>query len=423
MTGHDAHAAGPNGAVPPACPPLAGIKVLDLSRVLAGPWCTMMLADLGAEVWKVEHPGRGDDSRGWAPPEAGGESTYYLSANRNKHGLAVDLKHPQGQDIVRALADRADVLVENMRLGTMERLGLGYETLAASNPGLVYCSISGYGRNSPLAALPGYDLLIQAESGLMSLTGEADGPPLKFGVPIADLITGMNASQAILAALLARQHLGQGQWLDMALFDGALAATATVASGYLNTGIAPGRYGNAHPTVVPYQAFVASDQPFILACGNDGQFRNLCEQVIDRPELASDGRFARNRDRVVHRDELVAILEPIFAADTATQWVARLQKAGIPAGVVRTLPEVLASPEVAGRGLLDEMPHATAGQLRLPACPLRVSGVHRPPRPPPRLGEHTALVLGRELGLDAARIAELVASGAIALAPESHAGP
>lgn len=396
-------------------PPLTGIKVLDLSRVLAGPWCTMMLADLGAEVWKVEQPGRGDDSRGWAPPEAGGESTYYLSANRNKQGLAVDLKHPQGQEIIQALARQADVLVENMRLGTMERLGLGYETLAAANPGLVYCSISGYGRNSPLAALPGYDLLIQAESGLMSLTGESDGPPIKFGVPIADLITGMNATQAILAALLARQHHGRGQWLDMALFDGALAATATVASGYLNTGVVPRRYGHAHPTVVPYQVFASSDQPFILACGNDGQFRNLCEQVIIRPELAIDDRFVRNRDRVVHRDALVAILEPIFAAAAAAHWVALLQKAGIPAGVVRTLPEVFASAEVTSRGLVDEMPHATAGQVRLPASPLRVAGVQRPPRPPPRLGEHTALVLEQVLGLDAAAIQALASSGAIAL--------
>jgi len=279
--------------------PLTGIKVLDLSRVLAGPWCAQTLADLGADVWKVEEPGRGDDTRAWMPPEIDGESTYYMSANRTKRSIAIDLKHPEGQRIVREMALKADVLVENYKKGTLERFGLGYEQLSALNPRLVYCSISGYGRTGPRADEPGYDFAIQAESGLMSITGEPHGAPMKHGMAITDLVTGMNAAQAVLAALLARARTGKGQLIDMALLDCAVALLANMASGHIVTGAEPPRLGNAHPTVVPYQVFETSDGDFVLAVGNDSQFRALCEKVVDRPDLCVDGSLPHPSDRAL----------------------------------------------------------------------------------------------------------------------------
>ena len=374
--------------------PLDGIRVLDLSRVLAGPWCTQTLADLGAEVWKIEEPTRGDDTRGWRPPEIGGESTYFLCCNRSKKSVAIDLRSEAGRETVKALAAQADVLVENYRLGALDRMGLGAEALCALNPRLIYCSVSGYGRTGPRAAEAGYDFVLQAESGLMAITGEPDGAPMKLGVAISDIVTGMNATQAILAALIARERTGRGQVLDIALFDSALALLANVGSGHLATGHAPGRLGNAHATVVPYQLFDTSDGVLALAIGNDSQFRTLCLRVIDRPDLADDPRFLTNRDRNLHREVLVPALAAVFAAAPTDHWIARLRAEGVPGGKVRSVPEALAAPEVAARGMVVEVADAVHGRLRLLGSPLKFSDTPvRAPVAPPRLGEHTEAVL------------------------------
>ncbi len=395
--------------------PLSGIKVLDLSRVLAGPWCAQTLADLGADVWKVEEPKRGDDTRGWMPPEIDGESTYYMAANRSKRSIAIDLKHPDGQRIVREMAAKVDVLVENYKKGTLEQFGLGYADLAALNPGLVYCSISGYGRTGPRADEPGYDFAIQAESGLMSITGEPGGAPMKHGMAITDLVTGMNAAQAVLAALLARARTGKGQLIDMALLDCGIALLANMASGHIVTGDEPPRLGNAHPSLAPYQLFETSDGDFVLAIGNDGQFRALCEKVIGRPDLAADPRFATSRDRVLNRDVLVPELIEVFRKRPTAEWIAALQREKVPCGQVRNLKQVFASPEVAARGLVAEVPDARHGTVRLMRSPLALRGTPpREPSAPPRLAEHTDVLLREVLGLDAAAIKALRASGAVA---------
>jgi crotonobetainyl-CoA:carnitine CoA-transferase CaiB-like acyl-CoA transferase len=394
--------------------PLSGIKVLDLSRVLAGPWCAQTLADLGADVWKVEEPERGDDTRAWMPPEIDGESTYFMSANRSKRSIAVDLKHPDGQRIVRGMAGKADVLVENYKRGTLERFGLGYEALAALNPGLVYCSISGYGRTGPRADEPGYDFAIQAESGLMSITGEPGGAPMKHGMAITDLVTGMNATQAVLAALLARARTGKGQLIDMALLDCAVALLANMASGHIVTGEEPPRLGNAHPSLAPYQLFETSDGDFVLAVGNDGQFRALCDKVIGRPDLSADPRFSTSRGRVIHRDALVPELVAAFRTRSTAEWIAALQRAKVPCGQVRNLTQVFGSPEIAARGLVAEVPDARHGTLKLMRSPLALRGTPpREPSAPPRLAEHTDVLLKEVLGLDAREIEALRASGAI----------
>ena len=395
--------------------PLDGIKVLDLSRVLAGPWCAQTLADLGADVWKVEEPERGDDTRAWMPPEIDGESTYYMSANRSKRSIAVDLKHPDGQRIVREMAAKADVLVENYKKGTLERFGLGYEELAALNPGLVYCSISGYGRTGPRADEPGYDFAIQAESGLMSITGEPEGAPMKHGMAITDLVTGMNAVQAVLAALLARSRTGKGQLIDMALLDCGIALLANMASGHIVTGAEPPRLGNAHPSLAPYQLFETSDGEFVLAVGNDGQFRALCDKVIGRPDLSADPRFSTSRGRVIHRDVLVPELVAAFRTRSTAEWIAALQREKVPCGQVRTLREVFASPEVAARGLVAQVPDARHGTLKLMRSPLALRGTPpREPSAPPRLAEHTDALLREVLGLEPREIEALRASGAVA---------
>lgn len=397
----------------PDAPPLAGTTVLDLSRVMAGPWCTQTLADLGADVWKVESPGFGDDTRTWTQPDLGGESTYFMSANRSKRSLAVNLKHADGQAIVRALAAKADVLVENFRRGTMERFGLGYDALAAARPGLIYCAISGYGRTGPRAEEAGYDFAIQAESGLMAITGEPERMPVKLGVAVADIVTGMNAAQAILAALIARQPSGRGQFIDLSLLDSAAALLANIAQGCLATGRPPGRFGNAHATVVPYQTFEASDGIFVLAVGNDLQFRTLCA-AIGRDDLAADGRFTTNDLRVRHRVALADSLAAVFRSDTTEAWLMRFRAAGVPAGAVREVLDVLASPEIAERGMIATMPDAIHGTLRTMASPLHLRGTPPvPPRAPPRLGEHTAEVLASVLGLSDAEIASLRERGAI----------
>ena len=394
--------------------PLAGVRVLDLSRVLAGPWCTQTLADLGAEIWKIEAPGKGDDTRSWTPPDVQGESTYFMCTNRSKLSMAVDLRHPEGRALVRRLAMQADVLVENYRLGALSKFGLDYETLSAANPRLIYCSISGYGRTGPRAAEPGYDFVIQAESGLMSITGEADGAPMKLGVAVTDLVTGMNAVQAILAALIARGNSGRGQLIDLALLDGAISILANVGSGYLAAGSRPQRYGNGHPTVVPYQTFAAADGVFALAVGNDTQFALLCA-VLGLPGLAADERYRTSRARALNRDTLLPVLERSFKTQTSAYWIDRIRAAGVPVGRVRSVPEALDAPEVAAREMTADTPDAVHGTLHLMQSPLHLRGTPpRRPVAPPRLGEHTQDILGRVLGATPEEIQALLASGAVA---------
>jgi crotonobetainyl-CoA:carnitine CoA-transferase CaiB-like acyl-CoA transferase len=393
---------------------LEGIKVVDLSRILAGPMCTMTLGDLGADVWKVESPIHGDDTRMWSPPEIDRIATYYLSANRNKRSIAVDLKQPRGQAVVRGLIERADVLVENMRHGTLDQLGLGWDDARTINPRLIYCSISGYGRDSLSAELPGYDVVAQAESGLMAISGEQGGQPLKFGIAIVDLATGMNSVQAILAALIARGKTGEGQFIDMALLDSGVALLANIGTGFINTGNQPPRFGNAHPTVVPYQLFDTTDGTFILACGNDIQFRALCEKVVQHPELVDDPRFWRNRDRVINRETLIPILAKVFRTGESNHWIESLHAAGVPAGRVRDLDEVFSAPEVVQRGLVRKLPHSSIGEVSLLASPLRLTAT--PPEyraPPPLLGQHTREILRDVLGMADDEIGRLIEAGII----------
>ncbi|MBI2586487.1 MAG: CoA transferase [Rhodospirillales bacterium] len=377
---------------------LDGTRVLDLSRILAGPWCAMILGDLGADVIKVENPDGGDDTRAFGPPFDNGESAYYLSANRNKRSLLVDLKTEEGQGIVRALAMRSDVLIENFRIGALEKFNLGLDDLRRANPKLITCSISGYGRESPLAGRAGYDFMIQAESGLMSIIGEPDGPPMKIGVAISDLITGNNAAQAVLAALFAREKTGRGQAIDLALLDCQVAALANVAAAYLMSGKRPPRYGNAHGQVAPYEPFATADQPIALAVANNRQFKTLC-RVLGLDRLPDDARFATNSLRVENRAALAPLLTAVFATKGRDHWLERLRGAGLPAGAIRTVDEVLESPEIAARGMVQEVAHPTLGTARLVASPLKLSGTPvREPMHPPTLGEHTVEVLTDVLG-------------------------
>ena len=379
-------------------PALHGVRILDLSRVLAGPWCTMTLADLGADVIKVEQPRGGDDTRGWAPFRDG-ESAYYLCTNRNKRSVAVDIGTPQGQAIVRGLAAHCDVVVENFKAGALARYGLDHEALRQVRPDVIWCSISGYGRTSPLAARAGYDYVIQAEGGLMAITGEPDGEPQKVGVAVADLFTGMFAVQAILAAVIARRNDGQGQLIDMALFDCQLAMLANVGSAYLVTGREPERFGNAHASVVPYQVLPTADSEIVLAVGNDRQFRLLCDEVLGRPDIAADQRFATNSARIDNRDLLIPLLTGVLRTRPAREWQDKLASTGIPTGTVRQVGEALESAEARARGMVSEVPHPTLGTVRLVSSPIRMSGTPvREPQAPPTLGEHTQQVL-REFGL------------------------
>lgn len=389
-------------------PPLNHIRVLDLSRVLAGPYCTMVLGDLGAEVIKVERPGGGDDTRGWGPPLVEGESAYFLCCNRNKRSMTLDLKSAQGQEIARRLAAKADVLVENFLPGTLDGWGLGYEALTRENPRLVFCSITGFGQTGPRRDEPGYDILMQAMSGVMSITGEPDGPPMKVGVAISDITAGLFAANAILAALVARDRTGRGERIDIALFDSTLAWLANLGSNYLTTGAVPTRHGTAHPSIVPYQAFQAADESIIVAVGNDAQYQRFCRDVLGRPELASDLRFATNALRVQHRKELLPILAELLAKRPATEWLRLMDEALVPAGPVNTIDRVFQDPQVAAREMLIEVPHPTIGPLKMAGSPLKFSShATSPRRPPPLLGEHTEEILRVELGLDAASIDEL----------------
>lgn len=397
---------------------LAGLRVLDLSRVLAGPWCSQLLADLGADVVKVERPGSGDDTRAWGPPwlaredgSASAESAYFLSANRNKRSLTVDLAQPDGQRLVRELALQADVLLENFKVGGLAQYGLDYTSLAASNPRLVYCSITGFGQTGPYAERPGYDFLMQGMGGLMSITGRPDGEPgggpLKVGVALTDVMTGMYASVAVLAALQRRHVSGVGQHIDLALLDVQVAALANQASNFLVGGQLPQRMGNAHPSIVPYQDFPTADGHMIVTVGNDGQFASFC-RVLGRPEWARDERFASNPQRVRHRDELIAAICALTVARSTDDWVAAMEAAKVPCGPINTLERVFENPQVRARGLRIEMPHAESPGVPLVANPIRLSESpvdYR--RAPPTLGQHTDEVLGDWLALDAAAIAQL----------------
>ena len=369
--------------------PLEGLKVLDLSRVLAGPYATMALADLGADVIKVEHPERGDDTRHWGPPFAGGESAYFLSINRNKRSIGVDIKTEEGLERVRRLAADADVVIENWKRGALEGMGLGYGSLKEANPGLVYCSITGFGPG-PDEDRPGYDFLVQARAGIMGITGfpEPEGEPTKVGVAIADIVCGLHAATAILAALRRRAQTGEGCRIEVPLFESTLSWLANRGQEFLVSGEDRGRLGNGHPTIVPYQTFDASDRQIAVAVGNDAQFGRLCG-ALGLPDLADDERYATNPDRVANREELVETLQERFSEQTADEWVEKVREAGVPCGPVNALKDVFEDEHLLGSGMLQDVEHPAAGMLRMLASPVLVDG-ERPPvrRPPPTLGQH-----------------------------------
>lgn len=404
--------------------PLEGLRVLDLSRVLAGPWCSQLLADMGAEVIKLERPGRGDDTRSWGPPylkDRDGQDTpdaaYFLAANRGKQSVTVDFTRPEGQALVRELAAVSDVLLENLKVGDLARYGLDYAALSRLNPRLVYCSITGFGQTGPLAGRPGYDFIIQAMGGLMSVTGERDdrpgGGPQKLGIAYADMTSGMHAAIGVLAALAQRGVSGRGQYIDLALLDVQVASMAVMAMNYFIGGRVPGRYGNAHPNIVPYEVFAAADGPLVLAVGNDAQFARLC-QVAGVPELAADERFAHNGGRVRNREELIARLQAVFATRPAQAWEDALCAADVPCGRINDMAQVFEQPQVQARGMKISLDHPVAGPLPLVGSPLRFSDTPVAYRlPPPCLGEHTDAVLGGLLGKTAAEIAALRAAGVV----------
>lgn len=394
--------------------PLSDITVLDLSRVLAGPYCSMMLGDLGADVIKVERPQVGDDTRRWGPPEAGGEAAYYLCVNRNKRSLTVNLKHLEGQALIRKLARQSDIVIENYMVGTLDRLGLGYEDLRKENPGIIYCSITGFGQDGPYKDQPGYDFMIQGMGGVMSFTGEPEGPPMKVGVAIVDITTGMFACSAILAALRHREKTGQGQYIDMALLDSVVAWLANVGSNYLVSGELPKRYGNAHPNIVPYQPFLTRDNTYIaLAVGNDQQWQKFC-QLAGLDDLAHDPRFTTNPERVKNRDTLIPLVARAMLKRPAEEWLAELGKLKIPCGPINTFDKVFSDPQLLFRGMLAEVPHPTAGTVKMVASPMKLSQTPCDiKRHPPLLGEHTEELLQAHFGLSTAEIESLRQNGVI----------
>ncbi|MFA0998755.1 MULTISPECIES: CaiB/BaiF CoA transferase family protein [Pseudomonas syringae group] len=403
---------------------LSHIRVLDLSRVLAGPWAGQILADLGADVIKVERPGCGDDTRAWGPPflqDAAGHNTteaaYYLSANRNKQSVTIDFTRPEGQKLVKQLAAKSDIVIENFKVGGLAAYGLDYASLKAINPRLIYCSITGFGQSGPYATRPGYDFMIQALGGLMSLTGLPEGEegagPVKVGVALTDILTGLYSTTAILAALAHRDQSNVGQHIDMALLDVQVACLANQAMNYLTTGVAPGRLGNAHPNIVPYQSFPTADGDLILTVGNDSQFRKFAE-VAGQSQWADDPRFLTNTLRVAHRAELIPLIRQVTVFKATAQWVAALEAVGVPCAPVNDLAQVFADPHVVARGLAIELPHALGGKVPQIASPIRLSETpveYR--RAPPMLGEHTAVVLEELLGLGGDEVASLRAAGVL----------
>ncbi|WP_397455257.1 CaiB/BaiF CoA transferase family protein [Pseudomonas versuta] len=403
---------------------LSHLRVLDLSRVLAGPWAGQILADLGAEVIKVERPGNGDDTRAWGPPflkdaygESTGEAAYYLSANRNKQSVTIDFTKPEGQRLVRELAAKSDILIENFKVGGLEAYGLDYASLKALNPRLIYCSITGFGQTGPYAKRAGYDFMIQGLGGLMSLTGRPEGDegagPVKVGVALTDILTGLYSTVAILAALAHRQEGGAGQHIDMALLDVQVACLANQAMNYLTTGVSPQRLGNAHPNIVPYQDFPTADGDFILTVGNDNQFRKFAE-VAGRPEWGDDPRFVSNKQRVANRAVLVPLIRQATVFKTTAEWVSQLEAVGVPCGPINDLAQVFADPQVQARGLAMQLPHALAGLVPQVASPIRLSGTPVEYRnAPPLLGEHTQEILERVLGLDSVAVKALREAGVL----------
>jgi crotonobetainyl-CoA:carnitine CoA-transferase CaiB-like acyl-CoA transferase len=399
---------------PPQLLPLSGVRVLDLSRVFAGPWCAMVLGDFGAEVIKVEHPVRGDDTRDWSVRVGKTETAYFNAVNRNKRSVTIDLQAPDGQQIVRDMVQHCDVLVHNFKFGGLDRLGLGYAELSALQPGLIYCSISGYDRTGPEAARPGYDLVVQGEAGLMALNGEASQPPLKFGVAVVDMFTGMYAAQAVLAALHERHRTGRGRHIEMALFDCGIMVTSYCGLEALVMQHDPPRYGNAHPSIVPYGVFEAADGPLVITVGNNAQFERFCREVIERDDLAEDARFKTNLGRRDHREVLVPEILRELRARPRDWLLERLAAAGVPCGKVLGLLEALTSERVQRGGLVTQQAHPVAGQTPVLAPPYRLDGERMPVRwPAPVLGEATDEVLAGLLGMAPGRIAELRTRGVL----------
>jgi formyl-CoA transferase len=392
---------------------LNDILIIDLSRILAGPYCTMLLGDMGAKVIKIEQPDAGDGSRQWGPPWVGSESAYFLSVNRNKRSVTVNLKHPAGQDLIQRLVSKADIFVENFLPGSVERFGLDYETLSSINPALVYCSITGYGQNGPYQDLPGFDFMIQAQGGIMSVTGPESGPPFKVGVAIVDITAGLFACSAILAALHHRDKTGSGQHIDIALLDSQIGWLVNLAHNYFATGETPGRYGNAHPNIVPYEVFRASDGYLALAIGTDNQYRRFCN-LVSSPELWEDERFQTNAERVKHRSELIPLLQSLIEQRSVDDWLSLFAKNRIPAGAINDIETILQDQQVLARQMVQEVEHSKLGKIKqlgpvakMSQTPLRISMA------PPLLGEHTDIVLKERLGLDDAGIASLRKQGAI----------
>lgn len=392
--------------------PLTGVTVIDLTRVLSGPYCTMVLADLGARVIKIEHPVRGDDTRHWGPPFIGVESAYFLSINRNKESVTLDFKQPEGKAILERLLSMADVLVENFRPGTLETVGFGPAAVTERFSRLIYCSVSGYGQTGPRRNEPGYDAVMQAEGGLMSITGDAEGPPYRLGVAITDIVSGLFAAQGVLAALVARERTGHGQQVDIGMLDATAALLTYQAGNYFATGEVPARMGNRHPTIVPYEAFDAADGAFVIAGGNDGIWRRLCG-ALDLSELGDNPRYATNRDRVAHYDELRPELARVLKTRTRAEWAERLGAVGVPCGSVREISEVLADPQLAARNMIAEVVHPTVGRAKVIGSPVKLSDTPPSVRSaPPVLGQHTEAVL-RELGYDPRAIEHLKAAGVV----------
>lgn len=391
---------------------LDGIRVIDLTRVLAGPFCAMMLGDMGADVIKVEQPGRGDDTRAWGPPFVGEESAYYLGANRNKRGMTLNLKDPEAREVLKELLKSADVVIDNFKLGTMARHGFDDAWYEEHAPQIVRASILGYGSTGPRAGLPGYDFLLQAESGLMSITGEADGDPMKLGVAIVDLCTGMYALSSILAALQARHRTGKGQYVEVSLYDTGVSLLANVAANYLASGKPAGRYGNGHPNIVPYNAYPTRDGMIALSVGNDGQFQTFCN-AVGQDAWADDARFARNRDRVENRAACDAMISELLKTDDTAAWLDKLQSAGVSCAPINTVDQALTAEHTIARGLVTKAVHSVEGEIDLPGIPFRFSDTAAAVRrAPPTLGEHTDEVLG-EIGKSAEDIARLRERGAI----------